>query len=104
MLHHATSCMMPLLSLLKPPTEAISVIARDQKRPGERVRGQGRGAAQRALPLTLHAAPGKVAGAMADDAGQAADFSILQRINADYGGKHLFTANYSTSHLECDPL
>jgi len=42
---------------LKPPPEAISAIARDQKMPEERRGGQGREAARRAMPLTLSPLP-----------------------------------------------
>jgi hypothetical protein len=36
--------------------------------------------------------------------GKASDCSILHSIKADCGGLHLFTAYYSTLHLERDPL
>jgi len=52
------------LSLSKPPPEAISAIARDQKKPEERREGTRARSGQNGLALDALAASGKHAGAM----------------------------------------
>jgi len=92
---------------LKPPPDAISAIARDQKKPEERRESTRARSGQNGPALDALAASGKHAGAMDGER----ENSALHPITADDvpnaadgGGLHFFTVNDSRLHLKCDPL